>query len=147
VSAVHRLVLADIERSRAQAHLNAERLRSKREGISTVGTSGHGRALQVAKMLREAEAIVVGWNTVLVAVLAEDDVDPDVGDLLNVQVIETEPDPVQVVGFAADPLYTGDDRIYRCTEHPFKWTNSVEVHAGAVPDGAKCDHSACGKPL
>ena len=86
MSAIHRLVLADIERSRANAQLAVERLRSDREGISTVGATGQARALRVAKLLREAEAVAAGWVLVLAAALAEDG-DPDVGELLNVQVI------------------------------------------------------------
>ena len=73
MSAVHPLVLAEIEFHRAAAERSVERLRSKRSAISTVGGSGNGRAIQTAKLLREAEAIAKGWRIVLSAALAEDD--------------------------------------------------------------------------
>lgn len=147
MSAIHRLVLADMERSRTRAEYEVERLRSDREGISTVGTTGQARALRVGKLLREAEAIAQGWRIAVAAVLAErDELDAN-RELLLKAAADAGPvvKDAALVGYVADRVYGFP--LYRCLQHPFDFTKNKPLSRVDVPAGAKCGNSGCGASL
>ena len=156
MSAIHPLVLAEIEYYRAAAERSVERLRSRRNSISTVGGSGNGRAIQTGKLLREAEAIAQGWRIVLAAALAEDGDDAvqegraHAGDVAALAAALAEDDPGPVVGYRVKTRAVAGEYVpqYRCMGHR-KYSSFVHtpLYRADVEPGTLCSRPDCDQVL